>query len=250
MRKHIFIVDDDLDHAESLAEILELQGHDVELAQSGESAIARFAEKDFDLVFMDVKLPVMNGVETFFAFRRLRPQAHVFMMTGYSVEQLVAEAIDNGALGVLYKPFSANDLLDAVAQVEPRGRILVADDNAILIDQVAPILSAAGYAVEIAHNSLDQLDCDQLSEIDCMIVDMDRSLLRGMELCVDFKDRLPSLPKLLILGSENDEKAAQFSLLTQGILIKPFDPQTLLHTLDHLLHPQEATPNAGSRALA
>ena len=66
MSRRIFIVDDDQDHAESLADILELRGYEVEVAFTGEDAIERFREADFDLVFMDVKLPGKNGVETFF----------------------------------------------------------------------------------------------------------------------------------------------------------------------------------------
>ena len=51
----IFVVEDDVDFAEGLAETLEMEGHEVEIATSGEEAIARFKEKDFDLTFMDVK---------------------------------------------------------------------------------------------------------------------------------------------------------------------------------------------------
>ena len=44
-------------------------------------------------------MPGKNGVESFFEIRRMKPDAKVFMMTGYSVEQLVQQAIDHGALG-------------------------------------------------------------------------------------------------------------------------------------------------------
>ena len=54
---NIFIVDDDEDFAESLADIFELEGHKCELAHDGETAFKRFNESDFDLTFMDVKLP-------------------------------------------------------------------------------------------------------------------------------------------------------------------------------------------------
>ncbi len=53
----IFIVDDDRDFAESLADALEPQGHAVALAFSGEAAVQRFETGDFDITFMDVKMP-------------------------------------------------------------------------------------------------------------------------------------------------------------------------------------------------
>ncbi len=65
MRRRILIVDDDRDHAESLADILEMRGHLVEVVHTGEAALACFCRRDFDLTLMDVKLPGKSGVETF-----------------------------------------------------------------------------------------------------------------------------------------------------------------------------------------
>jgi two-component system, NtrC family, response regulator HydG len=114
MKRRIFIVDDDRDHAESIADILAMHGHEVDMAYTGEDAVRRFAEGAFDLTLMDVKLPGMNGVEAFFAIRRHNPDAQVIMMTGFSVEQLLAQAVLSGARGVLHKPFAIPDLLRAV----------------------------------------------------------------------------------------------------------------------------------------
>jgi len=115
MSKRIFVIDDDKEHAESLADILEMRGYEVDVAHSGEAALARARETPpFDMALMDVKLPGINGVETFLEFQRLHPQTRVMMMTGFSVGKLVAEAIDKGAEGVLHKPFSPQALLQFV----------------------------------------------------------------------------------------------------------------------------------------
>jgi len=111
-RLNIFVVEDDVDFAEGLAESFELEGHEVEIATTGEDAIARFQQKDFDLTFMDVKLPGKNGVESFLEIRALKPEARVMMMTGYSMQRLLDEAMDGGALGVLKKPFSIDVAVD------------------------------------------------------------------------------------------------------------------------------------------
>jgi two-component system response regulator HydG len=114
------IVDDDRDHGESIAEILETRGHAVAIAYSGEEAVDCFRAGDFDIVLMDVKLPRMNGVEAFHACRAIRPSARVMMMTGYSVEQLVADALNDGALGVLYKPFAVARLFEVLDGLDGR----------------------------------------------------------------------------------------------------------------------------------
>jgi len=119
MSCRIFIVDDDRDHAESIADVLSMNGHEVELAFSGEQAVERFAERSFDITLMDVKLPGMNGVEAFYELRRQCPDAQVIMMTGYSLEQLLSQAMLSGAGGILHKPFAIADLLTVVAHAEP-----------------------------------------------------------------------------------------------------------------------------------
>jgi two-component system response regulator HydG len=111
----ILVVDDDVDNANSLAEIFEMQGHAVTTANSGRDAIRAYEQKNFDIAFMDIAMPGKNGVESFFEIRKFKPQARVYMMTGYSVEELVDEAIQNGALGVLHKPVDLNKVLSLLA---------------------------------------------------------------------------------------------------------------------------------------
>ena len=62
---HVLIVDDDVDHAESLADVIDMRGHTTALAASGEEALAHFHAGEFDFVLLDIKLPGINGVETF-----------------------------------------------------------------------------------------------------------------------------------------------------------------------------------------
>ena len=118
----IFIVDDDVDFAEALAEIIKAEGYDVECAHTGAEAVARFRENDFDIAFMDVKLPDMNGVESLFEIRRLKPDAKVMMMTGFSVEELLQQAVEGGAFGVLHKPFEPTELLAAIKAMMTEAR--------------------------------------------------------------------------------------------------------------------------------
>jgi DNA-binding NtrC family response regulator len=112
---HILVVDDDVDNANSLAEIFEMEGHLVTRAHSGIQAIKAYEAKNFDIAFMDIAMPDKNGVESFFEIRKFRPLARVYMMTGYSVEELVQKAIQHGALGVLHKPVDLDKVLSLLA---------------------------------------------------------------------------------------------------------------------------------------
>jgi two-component system, NtrC family, response regulator HydG len=237
MAKHVLVVDDDRDHAESVAEILEMRGHRVELAYTGEQAIVRFCEADFDMVLMDVKLPGMNGVQTFFEFRRLRADVRVLMMTGYSVEQLVAQAVDNGALGILRKPFYAADLLMAVDNVKPRGIVLIADDDPLFTESIMPVLAVHGYHVEIAGTGEEALRKLSSGEIDCLLLDVRMPVLSGLEVYQRLKEAGRLVPTILLTGYASDEETRQLCPMTQGLLIKPFDPAVLLRAVSELSLP-------------
>ena len=140
---HILIVEDDQDFAESMADILGSQGHLVQLAVSGEEAISIFQKHDFDVAFMDVKLPGMNGVESFLEIHKSKPKAKVVMMTAYSVKQLLDEAVENGAWGVLHKPFDLEHVLEILNKIKSHG-ILIADDDPDFVNTIIDMLETKG----------------------------------------------------------------------------------------------------------
>jgi two-component system, NtrC family, response regulator HydG len=233
MTMRVFIVDDDQDHAESVADVLELRGFSAEVSFSGEHAVERFREEDFDVVLMDVKLPGMNGVETFFEFRKIRPDARVFMMTGFSVEQLVAQAVENGALGVLHKPFAVDQLLEMLERVKPRGMVLVADDDPEFAQSVEPILRRNGYVVEIARNGQEALEKASAPGVNCLILDLRMPLLSGLDVYLALRENGTPIPTVFVTGFADDAHAtlARLQQFTEGLLIKPFDPDELLRAV-------------------
>src|SRR5262245_24629501 len=77
----ILVVEDDPDLAESFAEVLGLGGHNVSVAPNGAEAVKCFEKVKYDLSFIDVRMPVMNGVDCFFAIRALYPDAKIVLMT-------------------------------------------------------------------------------------------------------------------------------------------------------------------------
>src|SRR5258708_19013893 len=177
----ILIVDDDRDLAESLADVLEARGYAVELAASGEEGVVRLRQRDFDLVFTDVKLPGMNGVESFFAFRQIKPDAKVVMMTGFSVEQLLTRAVENGALAVLHKPFAIPDILAVLERIRPTGIVVIADDDADFVDSIEPVLRGAGYRVLVARDGGDAVARVAAGGIDLLILDLRPPGLSGLD---------------------------------------------------------------------
>ncbi len=82
----LLIIDDDLSTCETLVDILQNKGYRLIQVSSGEEAKIKIKEKDFDLVFVDVKMPVMNGLETYLELRKIRPHIKAIMITAYRQE--------------------------------------------------------------------------------------------------------------------------------------------------------------------
>jgi len=233
MSKRILVIDDDQDHAESIVDILSMRGYVVEAAFSGEAGVKIFRDEDFDMVFMDVKLPGMNGVETFFEFKKIRPSAKVMMMTGYSLEQLISQAIENGALGVLHKPFAITELLQVLDQVKPRGIVLVADDDPEFAESLKPILTQNGYEVVIASTGQEALEKAGGKGVNCLVLDLAMPLLTGMEVYRKLRESGKSIPTIFVTGFPGEKNAALAGLrpVDNGILLKPFDPRELINAI-------------------
>jgi len=107
----IIVVDDDFVITKVLADTLGDMGYDVAVANNGHSAIDMVKRMDYDVALVDVVMPGLNGLETFKEVRRISPSMKVMMMTAYCVDNVVDEALTEGAYGVLYKPLD----LDKVA---------------------------------------------------------------------------------------------------------------------------------------
>ena len=233
----IFIVDDHRDVAEGLADVLRMHGHEVEVAHNGEQAVRIFKEQDFDIAFMDVMMPGMNGVESFLEIRKIKPDAKVVMMTGYSVTQLLDQAIENGAYGVLHKPVSMDEVLNSVERVQSHGMVLVADDDPNFSANMVEVLKDKGYRVQVARTGKQALDTVLGGGIDILVLDLQLPVVSGLEVYMELQKRGRALPTVCVTGYVQDQAEAidQLSSLSAGILTKPFNTGQLLEVLEGLL---------------
>lgn len=110
-KKKALVVDDEEIVRELFSRLLNTEDFQVDTAKDGSEAVQKAAGSSFNLIFMDVKMPGINGVETFKKIRALDPGAAVFMMTGFAVEKEVEEAISLGARGCLKKPFDIDEII-------------------------------------------------------------------------------------------------------------------------------------------
>ena len=116
----VLIVDDDQGMVATLRDILEISGCDVEAAFDGSEAIEMARHQRPDCVLMDIRMPVMNGVEAFRGIKRASPHSKVVFMTAYSESHLADDARAMGAVEVLPKPLDLERLLELIREIAKR----------------------------------------------------------------------------------------------------------------------------------
>jgi DNA-binding NtrC family response regulator len=105
-----------------LRNILVKKGYEVDIAHAGEEAVAMVQRRACDIVFIDMKLPTINGLETYLAIKEINPETVAIMITAYrqEVDYLMEQALYNSAYTFLYKPLDMAQVLTLVDEVSER----------------------------------------------------------------------------------------------------------------------------------
>jgi two-component system response regulator FlrC len=112
----VLLVEDDPSLREALGETLLLAGHDFRAVGSAEDALQAAAEELFSLVVSDVNMPGMDGHQLLNALRSRHPQLPVLLMTAHATVDRAVDAMRQGAVDYLVKPFEPKALMELVAR--------------------------------------------------------------------------------------------------------------------------------------
>ena len=118
------VVDDDPITVGLLKEVLSKEGHDVETALSGEEAIARGADRLFDIVVTDVRMGEKDGMEVLRSFKKIAPETTVIMITAFGSIETAIEAIRQGAFDYISKPFKLDEITFTIRRALEQRRLL------------------------------------------------------------------------------------------------------------------------------
>jgi excisionase family DNA binding protein len=110
----VLVIDDDETLCTLFKDTLEALGHTVTTANESFQGLELVKSQDFDLVFLDLKMPGMDGAELFRQIRAVKPELLVIIITGYPDSDLMMSALAHGPLGAMKKPFKSSDIMDAV----------------------------------------------------------------------------------------------------------------------------------------
>jgi DNA-binding NtrC family response regulator len=131
----ILVVDDELVIRESLHGWLKKSGYKVDTAEGGSAALAMLEKTPYDLLFLDIMMPVMSGLEVLEVVKEDYPQTLVVMITAYGSVETAVQAMKRGAIDYLMKPFDPDQLSLLTEKLIQQKKIL--DENIFLREQMA-----------------------------------------------------------------------------------------------------------------
>ncbi len=116
----ILIVDDEVNIRMTLKDILEDEGYKTLVAGTGEKAIKIASKENIDMIILDVKLPGIDGIETFKKIHEEKPELDVLMISGHGDISTAVNAVKSGAYDFLEKPLSMIKILTAARNIKEK----------------------------------------------------------------------------------------------------------------------------------
>ncbi len=104
----ILVIDDERSIRSTLKDILEFEGYQVEVAENGKQGLERALSTAYDLIYSDIKMPEMDGIEVLEALRKAEVEVPIVMISGHGNIETAVECIRKGAFDFNEKPIELN----------------------------------------------------------------------------------------------------------------------------------------------
>ena len=125
----VLVVDDDEVISQNLKRLLEKSGYLADTAYTGEEALRKIREDNFDLALIDLLLPDIDGLKLLLEVKRISPITAIIIITAFGTIPNAVEAIKRGAADYITKPFRMNELLSMIKKVIEERKIIKLDTN-------------------------------------------------------------------------------------------------------------------------
>jgi PAS domain S-box-containing protein len=271
--RKVLVVDDNEMARSVLQELLASMTFKVEPVAGGKQAIDAVKKADqagepFEIVFLDWRMPGMDGIETAQQICSLgfEKPPHLIMVTAYGREEVMKEAENAGLDDVLIKPVNASMLFDTAMRVlgatmdEDRTRqqeispmmedfasikgatILLAEDNELNQEVAVGLLEDAGFRVEIANNGQEVLDMIGKKPYDIILMDMQMPVMDGVTATIELRKQPQFAALPIVAMTANAMEQDKEKCIAAGMndhVAKPIEPDDLFRALLKWIKPRE-----------
>lgn len=243
--RRILIVDDDVYLARSLALVFKHKGYAVSIATNGSAAIEQAKTTPFDLVLIDLKMPGMNGIETYQHLKRICPTLLALVMTGLADEEQTQAALQAGVLHVLTKPLDIEHLLTLISTTLARHSrfALIVDDYPESCAYIMRILKHKGYQVTCVENGEQAIEAVQQHHYHIVFIDLKLPTIDGLQTYLALRALDPDIMAVMITGYHEEmgtQVQAALAHNAYACLYKPFDTRQILTLVEEIECGQQA----------
>jgi len=116
----VLVIEDDERVADLFASTLEDAGHEALVCHSGPEGLASINDRPPDVVFLDVRMPAMSGIEVLQAIRSMDASLPVILVTGHATPAEIEQARQLGVTEIVHKPYILNEFTAALSRIAPR----------------------------------------------------------------------------------------------------------------------------------
>lgn len=234
----VLVIDDEKCVRDFLKKFLELKGARVTLAEDGRSGLARAQGHPYDIVFLDVRMPDMDGIETLRNAKMILPGARFVMMTGYSVEKLLEEARQMGIFAAIKKPFDL-DALEFFLKKRWQSRpasipVLVIDDDQSVLELFSRVLASAAYTLTCVSSGAQALEEIRARDFDVAFLDIKLKDMNGIDLYSRILKLDPELDVIFMTGYRQEVEQMGSEARLKGYLFKPFDIERIFQEIENV----------------
>jgi len=241
-KRTIMIIDDSPGMVETFKDILEDRGYGVVTALNGCDAFKSVKESRVDIAFIDIRMPGINGIETFKELKKLSPRTIVFMMTAFAEEELLREAEEQGMYALIYKPFDLTKILSVIEECLGDPLILIVDDVETDREALKDILHDRGYKITSVNSGYEAIEEVKIRRHDIIFLDQLMPGLQGQDTLLEIKKINPAASVIMMTAFPVEEIVS--SCLESGAqdwIYKPYEPENLVKTVNDIMAARRST---------
>ncbi len=240
-KSRILLVEDIPENRDLALRILVKAGYPVDYAENGRDAVDTVMQRHYDLIFMDIQMPIMDGLEATREIRKLEKhlgdeRTPILALTAHALQEYREKCVVLSMDDFLTKPIRKKVILDAAAKwIDTRHRILIVDDSACNRNLLAHNLSkSTDFRLLFAQNGQEAVQTFQRYQVSLVLMDMEMPVMNGYDATQAIRelDSGQHVPIVALTGHEGEE--AKQKCLDAGCsdyLCKPIKKAALLEAV-------------------
>ncbi len=237
----ILVAEDNLENQQLIKHLLQQCGLQVTVVENGQLAVDECHSQSFDLVLLDMQMPVMGGKEAASIIQGQHPNLPIVAFTANVMTHQLTEYLSLGFSNVLEKPINQGQLYKVLQQHLKKtlraGCVLIVDDNQVNQMVLKRFVTKANdkLIIKLANNGEQALSMAASEVFDLILMDMDMPVMGGLEATQKIRDLGLKTPIYMVSGNvEQQYKKLSMTAGANGHMAKPIEKSILFPIINKL----------------